>query len=322
VLSKLANDDNNVDKERLLLDLTPAEALELVDSSRLSDRALQIGDKVWPVHSCLLTRRSDFFKALFTTGFAELHEGIVQVSLPCSEHASVEAVLQYLYAGQTQTAIDDQNVIGVALNAHYLDMPDLYAACAKQLAQCWARLHAIDSTTFSNSVSLALLDDTLAHVPAEAVVSKVKLMATVWGPSINNAMWSDIVRKYVCHADFAAHLTYETLQQLHNNNSITDITKVLDLVPSAVLFNKLGGQVAQLNAQVTSLEEIGSCVRCARRVNRLIAAHDPQGCQQRVHTGKYKKGFDAGWSCCNAVKKRADGCIVNIHDSHVVRCFW
>jgi hypothetical protein len=28
-------------------------------------------------------------------------------------------VLQYLYAGQTQTVIDDQNVIGVALNAHY-----------------------------------------------------------------------------------------------------------------------------------------------------------------------------------------------------------
>jgi hypothetical protein len=45
VLSKLADDDNNVDKESLLLDLTPAVALELVDSSRLSDRALQIGEQ-------------------------------------------------------------------------------------------------------------------------------------------------------------------------------------------------------------------------------------------------------------------------------------
>jgi hypothetical protein len=201
-------------------------------------------------------------------------------------------------------------------------MTDLYSACAKQLAQCWDRVHAIDSTTFSNSVSLTLLDDTLAHVPAEAVVSKVRLMAALWGPSINNAMWSVIVRKYVCHADFSAHLTYERLQQLHSNSSITDVTKVLDLVPSAVLFNVLGSQVAQLKAEVASLELIGSCVRCARRVNRLVAAHDPQACSERVHTGKYKKGYDAGWSCCNAVKKRADGCTVNIHDSHVVGCFW
>jgi BTB/POZ domain len=207
-------------------------------------------------------RRSDFFKALFTNGFAESHEDIVLLSLPCSEHASVEAVLQHLYEGQTQTAIDDQHVIGVALNAHYLDTPELYAACAKQLAQCWERLHANDSTAFSNSISLTLLEDTLAHIPAEAIVSKVKLMAAVWGPSINNAVWSDIVRKYVCHADFAAHLTYERLQQLHNNSSITDITKVLDLVPSAVLFSVLGSQVAQLKAEVTSLEHIGSCKMC------------------------------------------------------------
>jgi BTB/POZ domain len=301
--------------EHAVLTELPVDAAEaLVGNPQHSDRALQIGDKVWPVHSSLLTCRSDFFRALLGSGFAEQQQAVVTAQLPSTEHKSVEILLKFLYTGVVPTAFDSCNqAIAVAYNAHYVSADPLYTAAVQYMARHWRRY---ESTAAVSSMSIALMEDVLAQLQADDITLKVKLMAAVWSTTtVDNDTMRVAVSKLVTHTDFERFLTHDILKKLHNSSD-KSISRVLDVVPTAVIFTVLDTVISTQQQILREHENIVTCRTCKRKLTLYLADHDPDGCLVRVHSGKYVCG--SGWTCCKALYKKTVGCSIDENDHHTV----
>eukprot|EP00953_Heterococcus_sp_UTEX-ZZ885_P000387 739-Heterococcus_DN1.PRE.3 len=277
-----------------------------------SDRALQIGDKVWPVHSSLLTCKSDFFKALLGSSFAEQQQAVVTAQLPSTDQKGVEVLLKFLYTGVVPTSFDGSSqAIAVAYNAHYVSADPLYTAAVQYIAQHW---RCYENTAAISSMSIALMEDVLAQLPADDITLKVKLMAAVWSTtSVDNDAMRAAVSKLVTHTDFERYLTHYVLKKLHNSFD-KNISRVLDVVPTAVIFTVLDTVISAQQRTIKEHENIVTCRTCKRKLTIYLAEHDPDGCLVRVHSGKYVCG--SGWTCCKALYKKTVGCSIDENDHH------
>jgi BTB/POZ domain len=260
VLLERGNDDAADDELSPLMELSADAAQALVGNPQHADRALQIGDKVWPVHSSLLTCRSDFFKALLGAGFAEQQQAIVNVQLPSTEHTSVTVLLKYLYTGIVPKTFDNcRQASAVAYNAHYVSAEPLYTAAVQYLAERW---RCYGDSTVVDSMSTALMEDVLTHPPADDIATKVKLMAAVWNTTtVDNSAMRAAVSKLVTHTDFEKYLTYDVLKKLHQSSDHS-ISRVLDVVPTAVTFRVLDAVISSQQQATKEHENIVTCRTC------------------------------------------------------------
>jgi hypothetical protein len=95
----------------------------------------------------------------------------------------------------------------------------------------------------------------------------------------------------------------------HLQKSLRDIYRLEEQVATA------GVQVATAGVQVAKYQKVWRCSQCKELVS--LATIQSTRCIEMYHTGRYRCGYEHGWSCCSAKYKKDEGCKVRIeHDSH------
>lgn len=78
---------------------------------------------------------------------------------------------------------------------------------------------------------------------------------------------------------------------------------------------RLEEQVATAGVQVAKHQKVWKCSHCKELVS--LATIQSTRCIEMYHTGRYRCGYEHGWSCCSAKYKKDEGCKIRIeHDSH------
>jgi hypothetical protein len=173
-----------------------------------------------------------------------------------------------------------------------------------------------ENTAAISSMSIALTEDVVAQLPADGITTKVKLMAAVWSTTtVDNDTVRAAVSKLVTHTDFEKYLTHDVLKKLHKSSD-KSISRILDVVPTAVTFTVLNSVISAQQQTIREHENIVTCSTCKRKLTRYLAEHDPGGCLVCVHNGKYRRG--SGWTCCKALYKKTVGCSIKKNDHHNV----
>ena len=113
----------------------------------------------------------------------------------------------------------------------------------------------------------------------------------------------------------------EGLQIISDKYDIKSIKNHLEEIYAVEKINKLEANREEdrqlllgLTNQQTNLLRTWHCSRCKLLV---CLATVKQECTEWHHTGRYRCGYEHGWSCCSAKLKREEGCKGITHNSHI-----
>ena len=89
----------------------------------------------------------------------------------------------------------------------------------------------------------------------------------------------------------------------------------MSVIRAAMPFQVFAQPVVAMGLQLDGLQATWKCTRCAALVSELTVKQKCIVPGDRYHTGNYRWGYEAGWSCCHKVRKRDEGCCT--HDDEV-----
>jgi hypothetical protein len=176
----------------------------------------------------------DVNKYAFTVFLEHLYTGVIPDDTPLARHA-----------------------IALALNAHFVGADDLYKSCISFLVDSWRDVQKANPGSLSD-VPTSLVDDVLNNMSASDLTDKVSLMAATWSINRNTELWAQFVRAQVQQPDFMTYLTHTLLQQWHTeadaaDSSISNVSKVLELVPESLCYSVMQKAVDELTEEVRRL---------------------------------------------------------------------
>eukprot|EP00953_Heterococcus_sp_UTEX-ZZ885_P000388 739-Heterococcus_DN1.PRE.4 len=166
--------------------------------------------------------------------------------------------LEHLYTGVIpDDTLLARHAIALALNAQFVGADDLYKACINILVNSWRDVQKANPGALSD-VPTSLVDDVLNNMSASDLTDKVYLMAATWSSNRNAELWAQFVRAQVQQPDFVTYLSHTLLQQWHTeadatDSSISNISKVLELVPESLCYSVMQKAVNDLTEEVKRL---------------------------------------------------------------------
>ncbi|KAG5179421.1 hypothetical protein JKP88DRAFT_247432 [Tribonema minus] len=280
------------------LDWTQEQAERYFDDATTCDRLLQVADRIFHVHSALLATRSAFFAGLLGEGFAEQQKTLIALDIPAPSPAAAEHVLKHLYTGS----------ICNVMEFHYI------AASRSPEA-----LAAADSCC----TSFTLLEDLLPRLTSAA--AKMELLAAMqidWQRPVSTGGGSTLAvlfEKEVLKPAFADTLESTAVTRWLSGAAGEAMQVAAEHLPCAAVHAafkreraEMAARVQRLEDEVDSHESLRKCTRCDLRVS----AHDidnkthnaTSDCVVAAHTGTYRAGYSAGWSCCEEKLKKSEPC--------------
>jgi BTB/POZ domain len=268
----------------------PNRARVLVDNPELADRMLHVNGTFYHAHSQLLMKRSAFLETLL--GPSCTADAVIKLDLPGTDKHAFKVLLEYLYTGQIPgRTLMAQYSVQLAKNARFLNADELYDACVSYLVTNWRDVQKLNADTFATDMTMLLMQDVLKGMHTSTLKDRVLFMAASY--SANSEEWSQVVKQQVTSDQFTKELTHSLLVELHSavtSKQVTsDLTQVLDLIPSAVTVaaaqHELQAVQRKLQAELTKKQ----CTRCCRHVTQQQASYDRDGCTVYKHTGTLKQ---------------------------------
>jgi hypothetical protein len=254
------------------------------------------------VRASELSARSPFFDKLLNGPFQEgacTRGGLRDLHIAVPEPGAFTVTLEYLRLGRLgQHPTCCQLVPGFLANAEYLLL----------------------GTEVRDYVS-RMWDSPGAYCPGE--VRLVLVMREGW-TMLDRVKWAGQVveaheRKRsagssigAAEATLAARGYFAQLAEQHPGEWLRNLEMARTLVDTAVVMAVLPPPAHIVAAMLKTAR----CKRCSSvwTLVNFAGENGIGGFCAIIHPGKYTKGYDAGWSCCEQKKKRSDGCTSAPHD--------
>ena len=105
----------------------------LLNGAALADVTFVVGDIRFQAHRAILAARSEYFRAMLTSGFSE-GQGIAhEIAIRDTTPEAFVALFRYLYTDELRFA--DEHVLEVMRKARELSLERLYIICTQRVRQ-------------------------------------------------------------------------------------------------------------------------------------------------------------------------------------------
>ena len=160
--------------ERLLDEKYKGELLqslnELKKSNILCDTTIKTEGKDFPVHRCVLTAASPYFRAMFTSEFRENDSGFVELKNVTG--AIMNEIIQFMYTGKAET--DSSSAQELIMAADFLMLPSLKLKASKFLEGTISVTNCLALESFARQFNCDLLKQASVSYKMENFPSVVK----------------------------------------------------------------------------------------------------------------------------------------------------
>ncbi len=247
------------------------------------------------VRASELSARSPFFDKLLNGPFQEgacARGGLRDLHIAVPEPGAFTATLEYLRQGRLgQHPTCCQLVPGFLANAEYLLL-------GEEVRDYVSRMWTSPGAYCPGEVRLVLV-----MREGSTILDRVKWAGQVVEAherSAGSSVGAD-------EATLAARGYFAQLAEQHPGEWLRNLQMARTLVDTAVVMAVLPPPAHVVAAMLKKAR----CTRCRRKEWTLVSFAGENGLGGpciRKHDGRYKSGYNPGWSCCGAVKKGSDGC--------------
>ncbi|XP_072047863.1 kelch-like protein 38 [Amphiura filiformis] len=177
---------------------------KLQKNQTFCDITIKVEDTSFPAHKAVLAACSDFFTAMFMSGFQESHEAEVTVT---GTPEAFQVLLDFAYTGKLELTME--TAIDVLEMAHYVQFDDVVESCKSFLKQEF----------------IAQRVDTKAAVRIYSTADTLSLTELV--NSCKRYM-TDSFKKSEPSEDFLEHVTAEIMEELVESSDLKDEERIFD----------------------------------------------------------------------------------------------
>ncbi|XP_072047078.1 kelch repeat and BTB domain-containing protein 2-like [Amphiura filiformis] len=177
---------------------------KLQKNKTFCDITIKVEETSFPAHKAVLAACSEFFTAMFMSGFQESHKAEVTVT---GTPDAFQVLLNFAYTGKLKLTME--TAIDVLEMAHYIQFDDVVESCK----------------SFLNEEITAQRVDTKAAVRIYSTADTLSLTELV--NSCKRYM-TDSFKKSEPSEDFLEHMTGELMEELLKNSDLTDEKRIFD----------------------------------------------------------------------------------------------
>ncbi|KAI1708255.1 BTB/POZ domain-containing protein [Ditylenchus destructor] len=181
-----------------------AEHMKKMWKSRLfADCSLEIGEKRFPTHKCILAQWSEVFRNMFSLPMEEADSGIVEISDFSAD--SISAMLEYLYTGSVNDELIDTLGLELLALADKYGIIPLKETCEDYLASTLTTANVLQAATLADRNSAAKLKQ--ACVNRLAIDGRAALRSQEWenlkryNKSLADELLELLIKDHSCFAD-------------------------------------------------------------------------------------------------------------------------
>ncbi len=206
---------------------------DLWQEGLLCDVTLQVEEKKFPVHKAVLAAASTFWKAMFTGGFKESSDKIVQVQDISSR--AIEEILSCIYTNELN--ITDENIIEIFSAAHLTQMAGIQDQCKDWMSENIEPSTCFDYLLFAQKYEMKelqkVIDSFFLENFAEVVTQNKDSFNTVPQSVLCSYLSADDLRN-----NYNEMVVYQTAKDWIDANETTeenDINEIMGTVRFALI---------------------------------------------------------------------------------------